>query len=59
MCGCYDKCMGVLVIYVPVFTVLCIVCSVFFYWLIYIYIVYIYLLILIFFCICVRTTATK
>jgi hypothetical protein len=31
MCGCFDKCVGVLVIYVLVFIVFCIVCTVFLY----------------------------
>jgi len=30
MCGCFDNCVGVLVICVLVFTVFCIVCTVFF-----------------------------
>jgi hypothetical protein len=31
MCGCFDNCVGVLVICVLVFTVFCIFCTVFFY----------------------------
>ena len=30
MCGCFDNCVGVMVIHVLVFTVFCIVCTVFF-----------------------------
>ena len=31
MCGCFENCVGVLVISVLVFTVFCIVCAVFLY----------------------------
>ena len=31
MCRCFDNCAGVLVLYVLVFTVFCIVCTVFMY----------------------------
>ena len=37
MCGCFDNCGGVLVICVLVFTVFCIVCTVFFYGFVYVY----------------------
>jgi hypothetical protein len=37
MCGCFDNCVGVLVICVLVFTVFCIVCTVFFYCFVYVY----------------------
>ena len=50
MCGSFDKCLGVLVTCVLVFTVFCIVCTVFFYCF-----VYVYLFILV---TSVRTTAT-
>jgi len=51
MCGCFDNCVGVLVMCVLVFTVFCIVCTVFLY-----YFVYVYLFLLI---ANVRTTATE
>ena len=51
MCGCFDSCVGVLVICVLVFTVFCIVCTVF---------LYSFLRVLIcFVCTRVRTTATE
>jgi hypothetical protein len=37
MCGCFDKCVGVLVICVLVFTVFCIVYTVFLYCFVYVY----------------------
>jgi hypothetical protein len=37
MCGCFDNCVGVLVICVLVFTVFCIVCTVFLYCFVYVY----------------------
>jgi hypothetical protein len=37
MCGCSDNCVGVLVICVLVFTVFCIVCTVFLYCFVYVY----------------------
>ena len=37
MCGCPDNCVGVLVICVLVFTVFCIVCTVFLYSFVYVY----------------------
>jgi len=36
-CGCFDNCVGVLVICVLVFNVYCIVCTVFLYCFIYVY----------------------
>ena len=51
MCGCFDNCVGVLVICVFVFTVFCIVCTVFLYCFFYIY--------LFLFVTSVRTTATE
>jgi hypothetical protein len=36
MCGCFDNCVGVLLICVLVFTVFCIVCTVVFYCFIYV-----------------------
>ena len=37
MCGCLDNCVDVLVICVLVFTVFCIVCTVFLYCFVYVY----------------------
>ena len=37
MCWCFDNCAGVLVIYVLVFTVFCIVSTVFWYCFVYVY----------------------
>jgi len=37
MCGCFDNCVGVLVICVLVFTLFCIVCTVFLYCFVYVY----------------------
>ena len=37
MCGCFDNCVGVLIICVLVFTVFCIACTVFWYCFIYAY----------------------
>ena len=37
MCGCYDNCVGVLVICVPAFTVFCIDCTVHLYCFVYVY----------------------
>ena len=37
MCGGFDNCVGVLVICLVVFTVLCIVCTVFLYRFVYVY----------------------
>ena len=37
MCGCFDNCVGVLVICVLVFTMFCIVCTVFLYCFVYVY----------------------
>ena len=51
--GCLDYCVGVLVICVLVFTVFCIVCTVFLYSFVYVY------LFLFFVCTSVRTTATE
>ena len=51
MCGCFDNCVGVLVICVLVFTVFCIVCSVFLYCFVYVY--------LFLFVASIRTTATE
>jgi hypothetical protein len=36
-CGCFDNCVGVLVICEPVFTVFCIVCTMFLYYFVYVY----------------------
>ena len=52
-CGCFDDCVGVLVICALVFTVFCIVCTVFLYCF-----VYVYLILICFACTSVRTTAT-
>jgi len=54
MCGCFDNCVGVLVICVLVFTVFCTVCTVFLYCSFYVY----YILIC-FVCTGVRTAATE
>jgi len=51
MCGYFDYCMGVLVVRVLVFTVFCIVCTVFLYCFVYVY--------LFLFVTSVRTTATE
>jgi len=51
MCGYFDNCMGVLVVRVLVFTVFCIVCTVFLYCFVYVY--------LFLFVTSVRTTATE
>ena len=51
MCGCYDNCVGVLVACLLVFTVFCIVCTVFLYCFVYVY--------LFLFVTSVRTTATE
>ena len=51
MCRCFDNCVGILVICLLVFTLLCIVCTVFLYCFIYVY--------LFFFVTSVRTTATE
>jgi len=53
MCGCFDDCVGVLVICALVFTVFCIVCTVYLYCL-----VYVYLILICFVCTSVRPTAT-
>ena len=37
MCGCFDNCVGILVICVLVFTVFCVVCTVFLYCYVYVY----------------------
>jgi hypothetical protein len=37
MCGCSDNCVGVLVICVTAFIVVCIVCAVFLYCILYVY----------------------
>ena len=37
MWGCFDNCVGVLVICVPIFTVVCIACAVFLYFFVYVY----------------------
>ena len=37
VCGCFDNCVGVLVICALVFTVFCIVCTVFLYCFVYVY----------------------
>jgi len=37
MCECFDNCVGVLVICILVFTVFCIVCTVFLYCFFYVY----------------------
>ena len=51
MCGCFDNCVGVLVICVLVFTLFRIVCTVFLYCFVYVY--------LFLFVTSVRTTATE
>ena len=51
MSGCFDNCVGVLVICVLVFTVFCIFCAVFLYCFVYIY--------LFLFVTTIRTTATE
>jgi len=51
MCGCSDNCVGVLVMCVLVFTVFCIVCTVFLHCFVYVY--------LSLFGTSVRTTATE
>ena len=51
MCGCFDNFVGVLVISVVVFTVFCIVCTMFLYCFVYVY--------LLLFVTRVRTTATE
>ena len=51
MCGCSDNCVGVLVICVLVFSVFCIVCTVFLYRFVYVY--------LFLFVTSVRTTAPE
>jgi len=51
MCGCFDNCVGILVICVLVFTVFCIVCTVFLDCLVYVY--------LFLFVTSVSTTATE
>ena len=51
MCGCFDYCVGVLVICVLVFTVFYIVCTVFLYCFFYVY--------LFLFVTSIRTTATE
>jgi hypothetical protein len=51
MWGCFDNCVGVLVICVLVFTVFCIVCTAFLYYFLYMY--------LFLFVTSVRTTATE
>jgi hypothetical protein len=51
MYGCFDNCLGVLVMCVFVFTVFCIVCTVFLYCFFYVY--------LFLFVTSVRTTATE
>jgi len=37
MWGCFDNCVGVLVIWLPIFTVVCIACAVFLYFFVYVY----------------------
>ena len=49
--GCFDNCVGVFVIRVPVFTVFCVVCTVFLYCFVYVYFCIV--------CTSVRTTATE
>ena len=51
MCGCFDDCVWVLVICVLIFTVFCIVCTVFLYCFVFVY--------LFLFSTTVRTTATE
>jgi hypothetical protein len=51
MCGCFDNCVSVLIICVLVFTVFCIICTVFLYCFVY---VYLFLSVT-----SVRTTATE
>jgi hypothetical protein len=51
MCGCFDNCVGVLILCVLVFTVICFVGTVFLYCFVYVY--------LFLFVTCVRTTATE
>ena len=51
MCGCFDNCVGVLVICLLVFTAFCIVCNVFLYCFFYVY--------LFLFVTSVRTTASE
>ena len=51
---CFDNCVGVLVIFVPVFSVFCIVCTVFLYSLVYVIFILVH-----FVCTSVRTTATE
>ena len=41
MCGCFDNCVGVLVIRVLVFTVFCIFCTVFLYCFLYVYLLFV------------------
>ena len=53
MWGCFDNCVGVLIICILVFTVFCIVCTVFLYCFLYVYSIFICLV-----CTSVRTTAT-
>jgi len=53
--GCFDNCVGVLVICVLVFTVLSIFCTVFLYCFFYVYLS----IIIYFVCTSVRTTATE
>ena len=53
MCGCFDNCVGVLVICVLVFTVFCNVCTVFF------VLFRLCIFIICFVCTSVRTTATE
>jgi len=43
MCGCFDNCVGVLVICVLVFTVFCVVCTVLLYCFVYVYLFYLLL----------------
>jgi hypothetical protein len=51
ICECFDNCVGVLVMCVLVFTVFCIVCTVFLYCFVYVY--------LFLFVTSIRTTATE
>jgi hypothetical protein len=51
MCGCFDNCVGVLVICILVFIVFCIVCTVFLYCFVYVH--------LFLFVLSVRTTVTE
>ena len=47
MCGCFDNCVGVLEICVLIFTVFCIVCTVFLYCFVYVYLLLLVLSVLV------------